>query len=465
MISAHADSAERAQLAARPHHLTRRPGIGCVVLVCCLVASALAACGRQPQSSAAPSPSPVAGWQAITPPWHAMATGSSSALGRYVVSQDVAGLIVACYGRSTSPPSQGLNGTAHLWRSRDGGAHWQALAATIPLDSCGSLTIVAGSKGLLVTSGGIEAGSGNGTILVSPDAGDTWKTVSSYFPHEIAANRLTAMQQAISRGGRLYASLIFNDFIGRLFSVSDDDGVTWTTLEQVPPRAPDEIPVVTEHFAPDYRAPYAWFRYALHGHLNWALPHYTTLDHSTDDGRTWTAITRLDAGAVDLPQSGRPLVTAPTQPTRLCVGLDFSVHLQGDRFPVNDLVLGASDDAGASWRYTRVTHIQDDRRTGDPEPLMDAQGNCYVSVAPWGGSPTGATSASTDSTILRLAPGVAAQPEVVATFTRQYAGVVAVFPTSQSNRLELWAVSVPIPAAGGSIDFNATSLFVNTVPG
>jgi len=273
------------------------------------------------------------------------------------------------------------------------------------------------------------------------------------------------MQQAVYRDGRLYASLIFNEAISRLFSVSDDDGVTWTTLEQAPPPAADEIPVVTEHFAPDYRAPHAWFRYALHGHHNFALPHYTTLDRSTDDGRTWTTLTRLDAGAANLPQYGRPLATSPQQPSRLCVGLNISVNLPGDRFPVSDLLLGASDDAGATWRYTRISHIQEDGRTGYPEQLMDARGTCYVSVVPYGSGLTGGRSASTDSTILRLAPGDGAQPEVVATLARQFTGVVAVFPTSQPNRLELSVGSMPIPAAGGPIAFYSPSLLVTTVPG
>jgi hypothetical protein len=359
-------------------------------------------------------------------------------------------------------PYQALSGTAHLWRSRDGGAHWQALAATLSLDSCGTLTLITGGSGLLVT-GSIEGGSGSGTVLVSPDAGDSWTSITSYLPDEIAANRLIAMQQAVYRDGRLYASLILNGPIERRFSVSDDDGVTWTSLEQVPPHASDEIPVVTEDFAPDYQAPHAWFRYAVHGYLDWSRPHYTTLDRSIDDGRTWTASSRLNAGGADLPQYGRPLVTSAQRPARLCVGLNLLSNPPGPQFPVGDLVLGASDDAGASWHYTRITHLQEDGRAGDPLPLMDGRGNCYVSVAPFGDRVGG--SASTDSTIPRLAGTAGAQPEVVATFTRQVAGVLAVWPTSQPNRVELAVASVTIPATGGPIDYNAMSLLLNTVAG
>jgi len=286
--------------------------------------------------------------------------------------------------------------------------------------------------------------------------------VTQFSPNEIAANRFTAMQQAVYRDGRLYASLILNAFVSRLFSVSDDDGTTWTTLDQVPTPAPGDQPVLTEQFAPDYSTPRAWFRYAEHGSLNAALPHSTTLDHSTDDGRTWRTVSTLDAGTATLPEYGRPLATSPLQPSRLCVGLDAQAYLPGDRFPVRDLVLGASDDAGATWRYVPISHIQADGRSGDPEPIMDAQGNCYVTLAPWGTS-TSVPSASTDSTILRFSPGGDAQPETVATLTGQFAGAVAIAQTSQPGRLNLWAVSTPIPAGGGEID-NATNLMVTSIP-
>ncbi len=435
-----------------------------------LATAALAACGQQSRASTISSPSPsfgnasptpLAGWRTITPPW---GTTSANSLAQYAVSRDVPDLIVACYGASSTPPNQGLSGTAHLWRTRDGGAHWQPLAATLSLDDCGDLTMITGSQGMLVTFTSLAGGpNGAGTIRVSPDAGDTWKTVTQFLPNELAANRFTALQQAVYRDGRLYASLILNAFVSRLFSVSDDDGATWTTLDQVPTPAPGDEPVLTEQFTPDYSAPHAWFRYAEHGSLNASLPHDTTLDRSTNDGRTWTPVSRLDAGGAAVPQSERPLATSPQQPSRLCVGLEAQAYLPGVRFPVNDLVLGASDDAGATWHYAPISHIQKDGRSGAPEPLMDAQGNCYVTLAPWGTS-AAIPSASTDSTILRFSPGGDAQPETVATLTGQFAGAVAIVQTSQPGRLNLWAMSTPIPAGGGEIDYNATNLMVTSIP-
>src|SRR5262249_2992408 len=142
----------------------------------------------------------------------------------------------------------------------------------------------------------------------------------------------------------------------------------------------------------------------------------------------------------------------------------------GERHPESDAVLGASDDAGATWHYTRISHIQQDGRAGDPYPLMDAQGTCYASAVPLGalaslcGGPTGSPAAATDATIVRLGPPGGPPPGVVATLARQFASVVAVFPTSQRNRLQLTVASMSLPAACGPIGFSLPSLLVTTIP-
>jgi hypothetical protein len=100
---------------------------------------------------------------------------------------------------------------------------------------------------------------------------------------------------------------------------------------------------------------------------------------------------------------------------------------------------------------------------------MDSQGACYVSVIPDGSSPTDAptggqatATVSTDSTILRLAPGADAPLEVVATLVRQVASVVAVWPTSQPNRLDLLVESRPLVAVGAAFELSAASLLVTS---
>jgi hypothetical protein len=225
--------------------------------------------------------------------------------------------------------------------------------------------------------------------------------------------------------------------------------------------------LLTEEFAPDYSAPHAWFRYTEHGPLNVSLPHYTTLDRSTDDGRTWTAISTLNANGALLPDyTSHPLVTSPAQPSRLCVGLQIPEPHSLVSIPGDDLVLGASDDGGATWQYAPISHRQQDGRNGDPEPLMDALGNCYVTLTPQGraGGPVAPTSPNLDTSILRLAPGGGAQPAVAATLTQQFGGLVSVFPTSQSDQLNLSVLASPT-LASGSTDYYATNLMVNTIPG
>lgn len=462
---------------SQPYPLKRLRLLG-IALCWLVVASVLAACSQQPPSVKTPTPTPTAevGTRQITPPWRV--THAKNSLDRYVVSRDIPDLIVACHVEPTKPtPSNpGPSGTAHLWRSRDGGAHWQALAQTLSADSCFSLMMVTGGNGLLITQGVIQPGSGTGTILISPDAGDTWKTELHFLPNEIAGNHFDAMRQAVYRDGKLYASLIFNTAIERRFSVSSDDGMTWTPVDQIPPRAPGQMAVETNQFAPDYRAPHAWFRLAIHGPLDATLSHYTTLDRSTDDGHTWRTMTRLNMGTAILPYGSivPALVTTPLQPSRLCLGLIVPIE-SGSLAGASDLMLASSDDSGATWRYTPMSNVNFDGRSGDPEPIMDAYGSCYVTLQASDAVGTEQIFPSHDSMIVRLAPGARAQTEVVATFTSQSASVGAIFITSLATQRRLLIVSVPIPTyydpyfhatltTNQRPDYNTPNLLVDTVP-
>lgn len=476
MRSSHPRPLGRKRPASGDDRSSLRPRLLCVTLSYLLVASALAACGQQPPSAKTPTPTstPVVGVHQITPPWHV--TYEKNSFDRYVVSRDVAGLIVACHvepTKSTNPTNPDPSGTAHLWRSRDGGAHWQALAPTLSASSCSTMMMVAGSNGLLMAGGVIQPGSGTGTILISPDAGDTWKTESHFLPNEIAANHLDAMRQAVYRDGKVYASLSLNAAIELRFSVSADDGLTWTPVDQIPPRAPGQMAVMTYQFAPDYRAPHAWFRLAIHGPLNFNLPHYTTLDRSTDDGHTWKTVTQLHPGAAELPYGSnvQALVTTKLQPSRLCLGLVVPIE-SGSLNGYSDLTLATSDDSGATWRYTVMSNANFDGRTGEPEPIIDAFGSCYLTLSPSGAIGT-ETFPSYDSVILRLAPGAQAQTELVAKFPSQFAGLLAVFMTSLATQRSLSVSSVPIPThydsnfhatfpTGKQPDYNVPNLLIDT---
>jgi hypothetical protein len=420
-----------------------------------LLVSLLVACSphlNAPVSALTPAP--------IETTWHPIVPPTQDSVPSYAISQDVPGLIIACMGSTSEQSDRTHFGPAHLWRSRDEGAHWQQLSAPIPLSAGCAVTLLAGGKGAAAIYD-YESD----TLIVSPDAGESWRIVKQLLPHEIAANRFTSLQQAIYRDGRLYASLIFNEVIARVFSVSDDTGLTWTELQQTPTPAAGDQPVMTEQFTPDYRVSNAWFRYSLHAHNNGALPSFTSVDHSSDNGRTWQEVSKLDFEGAMPPQNGRSLVSRPEQPSRLCEGLIILVSVQGFRFPRFDLVLGQSEDAGRTWRYIRVTRVSQHRLfEGDPAVQMDAAGRCYTAISPINDG-TNRTH-PTNATLLCWLSGTTTQPSVIASFRLQVIQTFAVFPLASGTGIHLLiSASAILPPVNQTITDGVTMLFWTTTPG
>jgi hypothetical protein len=372
-----------------------------------LICALLAACGRQGQPTRGPADSsPYPGWHAITAP-----TGDP--LGVYVSSPTVPGLMLACIGMRLDQPGQAQFGPAHLWRTRDYGARWQQLTTPVPLRSgCGAILIRGSSDLVMVFDWQSQA------LLISPDVGDTWKPGRPpLFPNEDAPNRAKSMAYAIYRDGRLY-TLLYGDFgagVLTRFASSDDDGLTWTLLDDVPPAANDDLRIQTDIFAPDYSTPRAWFRTSLHAKKDASLPHFTTLDRSTDDGRTWTTLSKIAVAGVWPPQYSSPLVTNPGLPGRLCLGLSKATTVTVAQQPVSDLVMGSSDDGGARWRYAQITHVStDDPHVGSVDGWMDAQGNCYAVTFLAYNDPPSTTS---DLSLVKWPAAPGAEPYVAARVT------------------------------------------------
>lgn len=132
------------------------------------------------------------------------------------------------------------------------------------------------------------------------------------------------------------------------------------------------------------------------------------------------------------------LVSVAGRPAQLCIGVSLqNVHLPYGRQPGFNTVLGSSDDAGKTWRYLPVTHVQDDLRFSSASPLMDASGACYLSVAPLIGPSTVALSERVlDTTVYRLRPGTDAPLEVAATLPRQEAWLGGMY-TAQGAKATL----------------------------
>ena len=388
------------------------------------LAMMLSACGASGASSQANLPE---GWHVITPP-------SSDSVVSYSISTDTPGLVLACTGNTTDSASGTQFGPGHLWRTQTEGAHWELLKTPVALKAGCQVSLIVGGHGAAILYD-----EESGAAMVNRDAGDIWQVITQLLPNEVMANRVEAMGEAVYRDGRLYTSLIFNAPVGRLFSVSDDGGLTWTPLEQVPSFAGYELPRVTDQFTPDFRAAGAWFRYSLHGQRDFSQPHYVTLDHSTDNGRTWSEVARLAYPQEALAQAGRPLMSSATYPTRLCVGLTLPVAMPSFRMHLNDLALGSSEDGGVSWRYVRVTRIDKDHlREANPFVQMDGLGNCYAASSPFNDGENAAHPANAE--IMQWPTGAQSQPRVIATLPQQDVMGFTVATATGQHRLHIVAL-------------------------
>ncbi|HEX6121784.1 MAG TPA: sialidase family protein, partial [Ktedonobacterales bacterium] len=352
-----------------------------------------------------------AGWHEITPP-------DGRSVASYAVSPDVSGLIVACIGAPVNQTSASPMGPATLWRTRDGGAHWQALDVRGLSAGC-AVTMPRGGQGAIFVENTLPP-TGQQTVIASRDGGETWRTL--HFTGDLPANLQYDSQQLIERGvmrdGRLYAvgmpgALGLTGQPGAPFAVSDDLGSTWTRIE------PGNDPLEQRGYAPialaaDYRAPGGWYRLlAFNGDGSGnAAGGPPTLEHSADGGRTWRVVGT--AGNASLLAGARItiigwLATSPVAPARLCLGLEEVVPSTSSRggygpvadavsglvlpraphgldgahgppppTPLNDILAG-SDDGGATWQEAIVAKHRDDYgRIAAPGVATDAQGACVA---------------------------------------------------------------------------------------
>jgi len=267
---------------------------------------------------------PVApsGWHNVTPP--GQATNYS-----YAVSVDTPDLILACGASlSTSLTSFG-KWSVRLLRSDDGGAHWRALQAPFlkGANDCG-ITAIAGSQTTFFAYGRRLASSVPTTFWVTHDAGETW---TQAFTAQGAYDEYTVMRElsaSVLREGVLYG-LHGGSYLDPVFSTSADDGATWTPVLRT---STLDIPGgKVQSFAPDYSQPHTWYQsvYLSLGGL--------AIEHSTDDGKTWTIIKQFDEGAGAAPAE---LTTASAQPQQLCAYATYGE---------SNATLFSSADGGATW--------------------------------------------------------------------------------------------------------------------
>src|SRR5262249_17311110 len=150
----------------------------------------------------------VATGNAYTPPadWHDITPPTGEQITSYAISPDVPGLIVACIGDQTAHISAAPMGPAHIWRTRDAGAHWQILPTTHSYGGC-KVAMPAEGHGTVVAENllGPQA-SAQQFITVSHDAGDTWQTLTTDATYPLALQAVfTLLSAGAYRGGQLYS--------------------------------------------------------------------------------------------------------------------------------------------------------------------------------------------------------------------------------------------------------------------
>ena len=389
------------------------PGkLGYVFLL--VVWSFIAGCGAAPGGYQPPK-----GWQAIALPTTQLAA-------QYTISPDVPGLIVGCIGDK-------LGGPANLWSTSDGGAHWRQLPFDGLLGGC-ELAAPEGGQGAIFLLNILGSTAQQQTLKVSHDAGQTWHTIatSADFQSTTTLDGSGMLQQlfaliyaGVYRNGRLYTvsqldTTTATSISTPAFSVSDDDGRTWTKLESGtdPLAAQQDIPL---GIAPDYRSPDAWFR--LLGPSELGQPAPATLEHSSDGGRTWTVIGSIGPAGRFVNAEMATLATTPAQPARLCVGIEVEGSFQnaGARTlpafapaaafgppptPPRSIALAGSDDGGLTWNNASIVQQShtDNLASG---VFIDSSGECFLAenYTVFGDSDPDVAS------IWELAPGAGAPPE------------------------------------------------------
>lgn len=146
-------------------------------------------------------------------------------------------------------------------------------------------------------------------VWVTHDAGSTWQRVATV-ADDMSNSLAEALSSSIYRDGALYALLPRQNAdreTPKTFALSTDDGQTWTMPERAP-SALERAGWEVDSFAADYSIPHGWYRTLA---KTGAPP---MLEHSSDDGSTWSMIGLIGTLRADRPFASTFATWTPHQP-------------------------------------------------------------------------------------------------------------------------------------------------------
>ena len=71
---------------------------------------------------------------------------------------------------------------AAVWRSRDGGASWQAMRDGLPQTSCYFTVLRQAMAGDTRDPAGVYFGTNTGSVFATADEGDSWTEIARHLP-------------------------------------------------------------------------------------------------------------------------------------------------------------------------------------------------------------------------------------------------------------------------------------------
>ena len=83
-----------------------------------------------------------------------------------------------------------------VWRSRDGGASWQALRAGLPQEACFFTVLRQAMSGDRRSPAGVYFGTNTGSVFASHDEGDTWAEIARHLPTVLSVEVLDRPPEA-----------------------------------------------------------------------------------------------------------------------------------------------------------------------------------------------------------------------------------------------------------------------------